>query len=309
MEEITSFFKGGFANFFTKIGDWAIEFAINILISILVYIVGRIVISWFVNKFLDKILKKTKIDVDVHRFIKTTVKVVLYIVLFLGIIGILGFQTSSLIALLGSSGLAVAMFLQGSLSNFAGGLLLLIFKPFKKGDYISANGVEGEVIAVSMLYTKLKTIDSRGVSLPNGKLANSEITNYHSEPVRRIDIEFVVSYDYNLKELKDLMVEAMSQNEYVLKDQPLNTVIKSLDANGIRIANTSYCLPEKYWPAFFRMNELIDNQIVKHNIKLRVDEVNVNLNNVNEKDSDSGSKQEKKIGRKNNDIIESDYIK
>lgn len=309
MEEITSFFKGGFANFFTKIGDWAIEFAINILISILVYIVGRIVISWFVNKFLDKILKKTKIDVDVHRFIKTTVKVVLYIVLFLGIIGILGFQTSSLIALLGSAGLAVAMSLQGSLSNFAGGLLLLIFKPFKKGDYISANGVEGEVIAVSMLYTKLKTIDSRGVSLPNGKLANSEITNYHSEPVRRIDIEFVVSYDYNLKELKDLMVEAMSQNEYVLKDQPLNTVIKSLDANGIRIANTSYCLPEKYWPAFFRMNELIDNQIVKHNIKLRVDEVNVNLNNVNEKDSDSGSKQEKKIGRKNNDIIESDYIK
>lgn len=309
MEEITSFFKGGFANFFTKIGDWAIEFAINILISILVYIVGRIVISWFVNKFLDRILKKTKIDVDVHRFIKTTVKVVLYIVLFLGIIGILGFQTSSLIALLGSAGLAVAMSLQGSLSNFAGGLLLLIFKPFKKGDYISVNGVEGEVIAVSMLYTKLKTIDSRGVSLPNGKLANSDITNYHSEPVRRIDIEFVVSYDYNLKDLKDIMVEAMSQNEYVLKDQPLNTVIKSLDANGIRISNTSYCLPEKYWPAFFRMNELIDNQIVKHNIKLRVDEVNVNLNNVNEKDSDSGSKQEKKIGRKNNDIIESDYIK
>lgn len=313
MEEISIFFQGGFANFFTKAGDWIVEFAINIIIAILVYIVGRLLITWFVNRFLTKFLKRSRIDVDVHRFIKTTVKVVLYIVLFLGIIGILGFQTSSLVALLGSAGLAVGMSLQGSLSNFAGGLLLLTFKPFKKGDYISANGVEGEVVAVSMLYTKLKTLDSKGVSLPNGKLANTEIVNWDSEPIRRVEVEFVVPYEYNLKHLKDLMYEAMIQNEYILKDQPIDTVIKNLDAYGIRIRNTAFCDPKKYWSAYFRMNDLIDQQIVNNNIELRIDQVTVHLKdskddgykvNANTQVEEKDSKK-----KKDNDIIESDYIK
>lgn len=279
-EFITTEFNKGTDIFVNSSVSWLSNFAGKLIIAIIVFIIGKIIIKFFVNKWLIKILKRTKIDAEVHRFIQSAVKIALLVALILGVVNILGFQTTSLLALFGSATLAIGLSLQGSLSNFAGGLLLLVFKPFKQGDYIVVDGKEGYVESVSILYTKLKTLDSKGVMLPNGKLANSNIVNFHSEPIRRVDVEFDIPYSQNLKRAKEVLEAAMLKNEYIIKDDKdhqVKTVVKTLDSNGILLQNRSWVKPEDYWPAYFRMQEIIIEALEEANITIPYNQMDVHL--------------------------------
>lgn len=285
-------------HFWPTIIDWLSHFAGRLIVAVIVFLVGRFIIRLFTKKWLGNILKKTKVDVEVHKFIQSAVSIILYIVLILGVVNILGFQTASLITLVGSAALAIGLSLQGSLSNFAGGLLLLIFKPFKQGDYIVVGSNEGYVESVGILYTKLKTLDNKGVMLPNGSLSNSNITNFHSEEERRLDIEIDIPYDQNIKVAKDVLEAAMRENSYVIKDEkhPIQTVVKTLDDKGVLLQNRSWVKSYEYWPAFFEMQELVIHALNEAGITIPYNQMDVHFSNVSD-GSDLGKKESTKEKR------------
>ncbi len=267
------------SQFWPTVVDWLSHFAGRLVIAIIVFVIGRIVIKLFTNKWLGNLLKRTKVDVEVHKFIQSAVKMILFIVLILGVVNILGFQTASLVTLVGSAALAVGLSLQGSLSNFAGGLLLLIFKPFKQGDYIVVGTNEGYVESVGILYTKLKTLDNKGVMLPNGSLSNSNITNFHSEDERRLDVEVDIPYDHNIKVAKDVLEAAMHKSSFVIIDEnhPIQTVVKTLSAKGVLLQNRSWVKSDEYWPAFFEMQELIINAMNESGISIPYNQMDIHV--------------------------------
>lgn len=281
MESLGQVLQGKLSQFWPTVVDWLSHFAGRLVIAIIVFVVGRIVIGLFANRWLGNLLKRTKVDVEVHKFIQSAVKIILFVVLILGVVNILGFQTASLVTLVGSAALAVGLSLQGSLSNFAGGLLLLIFKPFKQGDYIVVGTNEGYVESVGILYTKLKTLDNRGVMIPNGSLSNSNITNFHSEEERRLDIEVDISYDQNIKDAKDVLEAAMHKSSFVIMDDdhPIQTVVKTLSTKGILLQNRSWVKSDEYWPAFYEMQELIINAMNEAEIPIPYNQMDIRLSN------------------------------
>ena len=292
MESLGQVLQGKLSQFWPTVVDWLSHFAGRLVIAIIVFVVGRIVIGLFANRWLGNLLKRTKVDVEVHKFIQSAVKIILFVVLILGVVNILGFQTASLVTLVGSAALAVGLSLQGSLSNFAGGLLLLIFKPFKQGDYIVVGTNEGYVESVGILYTKLKTLDNRGVMIPNGSLSNSNITNFHSEEERRLDIEVDISYDQNIKDAKDVLEAAMHKSSFVIMDDahPIQTVVKTLSTKGILLQNRSWVKSDEYWPAFYEMQELIINAMNEAEIPIPYNQMDIRLSNGSDS-VNTGSKE------------------
>ena len=184
-EQIEFFFsKANLIALFNKLCNWSVSLAGKIIMALIVWQIGKRLIIWLV-KIIVKALGKSDLDVGVARFIGSITKFAGYAILILIVVGILGIPTASLITVFGSAALAVGMSLQGSLSNFAGGILLLIFKPFKIGDYIISGSCEGTVVSIELLYTKLHTIDNKIIMMPNGTLSNSNIINVGAEEVRR----------------------------------------------------------------------------------------------------------------------------
>ena len=267
----------GVADFFQNGTHAILGFAGKLVIAFIVWLVVSRIIKWFCKKVLPKILEKSKITHEIHHFLQTAVKVLLYVVLFIGIVNILGFQTSSLVAIVGGAAVAIGASLQGSLSNFAGGILLLVFKPFKKGDYIVVGTNEGYVHSVNVLYTNLRTLDNKGITLPNGSLANSNITNFHSEEERRLDVDFNVTFDQNIGELRDIAKEAMEKNDYVLPERGFNTVVKNMTTDGILVSNRSWIKSKDFWPAYFQMQELVMKAISDHGIDIANSQIDVHI--------------------------------
>ena len=174
--------------------EYAIRFGKNILIALIVYFIASRLIKW-VLKLTTKALNKGKIEPIVVKFIYSIIKVGLYVLLFIAIVSILGIPTTTFVTLFGTVTLSVGLALQGSLANFAGGVLILIFKPFKVGDYIVACGDEGTVVGIDVFYTKLATVDNKMIVIPNGTLANSSVKNVSAMDIRRVDVQVGISYE------------------------------------------------------------------------------------------------------------------
>ena len=277
MDSFASTIQHGVSSFFETGTQALLGFAFRLVIAFVVWFVCYRLIKWFCKKPLLKILEKSPITHEVHHFLQTTIKVILYVVLFIGIINILGFQTTSLVALLGGAAVAIGVSLQGSLSNFAGGLLILIFKPFKKGDYIIAGTNEGYVHSVNVLYTNLRTLDNKGVTLPNGTLANSNVTNFQAEKERRLDIDFRLAYDQNVPHVREIIKEAMKKNEYIIPERGFRTVVKDLSTNGILISNRAWIKSEDFWPAYFQMQELVMDAVAAHGIDIANSQIDLHI--------------------------------
>lgn len=269
---ILEYFKGWIPNI--------TNFAVNILLSILIYFIGKKIIK-IILKIVEKSCTRTGVDEGAIRFIISVIRILLYIVLALIIGDIFGIQSTSVVAILGSAGIAIGLALQGSLSNFAGGILLLILKPFKIGDYIieHSNGNEGTVTNIDIFYTKLLTADNKMIAMPNGNLINSSLTNVTNEAIRRLDITVDISYDSDLKKAKQLMEEILIKDEARLEDRDLNVFVSELTNSSVLIGGRMWVKTENYWPAKWRIIELVKVTFDENNIQIPYQQLDVTIKN------------------------------
>lgn len=227
----------------------------KIVLALIVFIVGLILIR-FIKKLLVKMQNKSKLDKTVQGFIKNLVVIILDILLAMIVIEILGIPMTSVLAVLASCGLAIGLALQGALSNFAGGIMILVFKPFKVGDYISATGDEGIVKEISVFYTHLVTLDNKHITIPNGDLMNNNVTNFSCEDFRRVDLDFKITNDIDEEFVKDVLLKAAENTKGVLSDPPAFARLSAVDDDTYIFTVRAWCESPKYWDVYF---DLIEN--------------------------------------------------
>ena len=268
-----------FQRIFDVVIDWTMTIGKNILIALLVLIIGRKLVKWIL-KIMERSYTKSELDPMVAKFASSLVKFVLYGVLIVIIIGILGIPTSSFIAALSAAGLAIGLALQGSLSNFAGGVLILLFKPFTIGDYIKedTNANEGVVVGIDLFYTKLQTGDNKLIVVPNGTLANSSLTNFTSQKMRRLDLTVGISYDSDIKKAKQVLLDIINAHELVLKDQEVKVFVSGLDESQVTIGTRVWTGTDDYWTAKWELLEQYKEQLEANGIEIPFNQLSVTIN-------------------------------
>tara|TARA_R110002049_G_scaffold75991_2_gene195534 strand:+ start:15013 stop:15813 length:801 start_codon:yes stop_codon:yes gene_type:complete len=231
-----------------------VEYTPKILMAVAMLIIGLIVIKVIVNTT-KKILKKREVDITLQKFLGNLLNWILKILLFITVIAKLGVETASFAAILAAAGLAVGLALQGSLANFAGGVLIMIFKPMKVGDLIQAQGETGVVKEIEIFTTKLTGLSNREIIIPNGSLSNGNIINFTTEGTRRVDLVFGVSYDADIKQTKDVLMSVLASHPKILKDPaPAVTVIELADSS-VNFAVRPWCNTADYWSVYFDVTE------------------------------------------------------
>jgi len=215
---------------FDQLFDHAVLLGIRIVVAIVILIIGRWIIRWL-RKFFDRFLTRRKIEETVKNFLDSLVNITLQLVLFLIVVNILGIQTTSFAAILAAVGLAIGMAMKDNLSNFAGGVMLLINKPFKVGDRVVAQSIDGSVQSIGILYTILLTGDNRTIYVPNGPLSTGTITNYSAQKERRIDITFNINYGVEVDDIKSTLLSVIKK-EPLIKDTPQPFIGLTMVNNG-----------------------------------------------------------------------------
>lgn len=230
--------------------NFATEYGPKIIGAILIYIIG----SWIIKKLigvLRKVMMKKDYDEALQKFLLNLVSWALKIFLIIMVISKLGVETTSFAAVIAAAGLAIGLALQGSLANFAGGVLLIIFKPFKIGDLIEAQGVTGVVKEIEIFTTKLTTPDNKLAIIPNGAMGNGNIVNYTAEGKIRVDTMVGIGYDEDMKKAKEVLLEVLTSNPLVLKDPAPSVNVANLGDSSVDLAVRPFCKPEHYWDVFF----------------------------------------------------------
>lgn len=259
--------------------DKAVAFGIDIIIAVIIFVIGKFIIK-FILKFVDRIFAKSSADEGVAKFIHSVLKVALYIILAITICGQIGIETTSFAAIVASGGLAIGLAFEGSLSNFAGGVMILIMKPFTVGDYIESNGVEGTVYKIDIFYTSLKTLDNKSVKLPNGTLSNSILTNYSMNEKRRVDVEVGIGYDDNIELARNQLEKVMNSYSNIMRDESNVVVVKNLADSAIIMEVRVWVPTEYYWDCKFYLNEQIRVAFDKAGISIPFNQLDVNVHNV-----------------------------
>lgn len=267
----------------TQFGDWSVKFLLKAILAYIIWKVGKKVVKVILG-FYNKAVQKKDLDVGVAKFFGSMIKVILYAVLLLMVIDMLGIQTTSLLTIFGSAALAIGMSLQGSLSNFAGGILLLVFHPFTIGDYIISGENEGTVVSVELLYTRLRTVDNKVVMLPNGKLANSSIINVGAENMRRIDIEIGIGYGSDVNKAKEILKGIMENTTEIRKDKDIKVVVKRLDESCVTLETRAWVEQDKYWDVRFSLLEEYKAAFDKDGIEIPFNQLDVHVKNDQQAD-------------------------
>lgn len=255
-----------------------IGFLVQIIVAIIVLLVGIKIIKSVV-KVIKKGFDRSHIDDGVGTFLTSLIKYALYFILVMAILSSFGIATGSVVAVLGSAGLTIGMALQGSLSNFAGGVLILLLKPFVLGDYIIDNttGEEGTVSNISIFYTRLKTIDNKVVLIPNGKLSDSCITNVSMMEKRRIDIYVTVSYSADLQKTKNVLNNVAISQVLRLEGEPIDIFVSELKDSAVEMGIRVWAKNEDYWTLKWKMTEDIKNALDANHIEIPFPQLDVNL--------------------------------
>ncbi len=260
---------GVMKKFLEELPSKALNFGTRVLLAVIVLLIGLECIK-IIRKILKKSLTKANADKGVIQFLDSFVRVVLYVILGFLIASGFGLDAASVVAVVGSAGVAVGLALQGSLSNFAGGVLLLLLKPFRVGDYIreDSKGNEGTVVEIQIFYTKLLTVDGKMVILPNGTLANNSIVNYTTASFRRLDLSVGISYDADLKKAKQIAMKLLNSNPLVLHEKDEIVVVDDLADSAVVLSVKCYVLTGDYWTL---RGELLEN------IKFAFDEEGISI--------------------------------
>ncbi len=248
----------------------------KIFAAVLVLLVG-LKLSGIVIKIMTKSHVFRAIDVTVQTFLKSTVAIILKAIVFITAIGILGVPLTSVVTVIASCGVAVGLALQGGLSNIAGGIIILIFKPFKVGDYIDDKNVNGTVEAIGIFYTTLITPDNKRVIIPNGGLMNSTVIAANQLDTRRVDMEFAVSYAADIDKVRQIIFDTVKKNQNIINDKGIDIVVNKLDESAIGFAVRVWTKTGDYWNVFFALNENVKKALGANGIESPFKQVDVHV--------------------------------
>jgi small conductance mechanosensitive channel len=259
-----------------KVQGWVMEFGIKLLVAIVILIIGRWVAK-IVRSSVKKLMNKREVDQTLVSFVSNLIYVLLLTFVIIAALGQVGIQTAAFVAILGAAGLAIGFALQGSLSNFAAGILLIMFRPFKAGDFIEAGGAMGAVEAIHIFTTHLKTPDNKAVIIPNSKLMGDNITNFSAKDTRRVDMVFGIGYGDDIRKAKKIIEEVLSKDERVLKD-PLPTIgLNELGDSSVNFVVRPWVKTADYWPAKFDITEEMKKQFDANGITIPFPQRDVHL--------------------------------
>ncbi len=268
----------GLQKLLEEIWNGFVEKLPNILFAIILLIVG-IIVSKLVVKLMGKGLDKSKLDLTINRFLRSVVKITLYVLLITAVLTVLGVPTTSVITVIGTAGVAIGLALQTSLSNLAGGFLILFSKPFKVGSYISVSGVEGFVKEINILYTKLMTYDNQAIYIPNGTAANAVLINMNQADKRRVDNVFSISYDADYKKAVEAINKALKKCPKILWDAGDKPFVRmsAHNTSSIDITVRVWCKSKDYWDVYFDMIEFVRAQFIEENIEIPYQQLDVHM--------------------------------
>ena len=255
-----------------------IGFGIRVLLALVFFFIGRILIKW-IRKIVRRSIERSSADKGVEQFVDSVFKFALYFLLIFSIASKFGVDTTSVAALIASGGVAIGLALQGSLSNFAGGVLILLLKPFEVGDYIieDSNGKEGTVKEIQIFYTKLSTIDNKTIVIPNGMLTNNSLTNATAKDERRLDLKLSISYSADLKKAKMLIENIIRQDESILKDDEIVVFVDDLSDSAVVIGARAWVKNEEFWPTRWRLLETIKLTLDEHGVEIPYPQLTVHM--------------------------------
>lgn len=261
-----------------KLVTWAIGKAGSLLLAVIFLIVGLKLVK-LAMKITRKSFERHNMDPSVAGFLLSLIHILLNVLVFITGATLIGFEMTSFITLLGTASLAVGMALQGSLSNLAGGVLILMLKPFTVGDYIMEKGTgqEGEVTSIDIFYTRLRTVDNKMVVVPNGNLSATSIINYTANPTRRLDMTIGVEYTSDISVVKKALEEAVLSDDRVLKDQPVDIFIEAFDNSAITMGMHFWVKGSDYWEAKWNVQTMIKESLDKYHIEIPFQQVDVHF--------------------------------
>lgn len=263
-------------NLLDQATELIITYAPKLAGAILVWIIGSWVIKFIMKRFI-KALEKSKTDDSLIPFLKGVVGMLLKVMLVISVLSMLGIQMTSFITILGAAGLAVGMALSGTLQNFAGGVMILIFKPFKPGDYIDAQGYDGIVSEIQIFNTILKTLDNKTVILPNGSLSTSAMVNYSTEKLRRVDWTIGIGYGDDADKARKVIAQMCADDKRILKDPEVFIGVSELADSSVNFAVRAWVKAEDYWDVFFELNENVYKTFDKEGLNIPFPQMDVHV--------------------------------
>ena len=257
---------------------WIINKSGSILIALIFILIGMKIVGLII-KLIKRGFEKSKLDSSVAGFLLSVFRVIGYILVFITAATMVGIQVTSFVAIIGTASMAIGLALQGALSNLAGGVLILILKPFTVGDYIIENdkGTEGTVSSIDIFYTRLITVDNRLVVIPNGVLTNNSLINVTKQKKRKIEVTIPIAYDTDIKLLKEVVAGVLESEEKIMSDEPTDIFISSFDDSGMTIAVRAWAATTDYWPALWSLRESLKQAFDENEIRIPYSRVEVDM--------------------------------
>ncbi|EGR2830017.1 small-conductance mechanosensitive channel MscS [Vibrio cholerae] len=264
----------------TNNSDLLIQYGVNVISAILILFIGNLVVKGVAGSVAN-VLKKKEMDKAVVDFIHGLVRYTLFIIVLIAALSRIGVQTASVVAVIGAAGLAVGLALQGSLSNFAAGVLIVAFRPFKSGDYVEIGGVAGSVDSIQIFQTVLKSPDNKMVVVPNSAVIGGAITNYSRHETRRVDMVIGVSYKSDLQKTKRVLRDTLEKDPRILKDPDMTIGVLTLADSSINFVVRPWCKTSDYWAVYFDSMQAIKEALDANGIEIPFPQMDVHLNKIN----------------------------
>ncbi|MGM9636826.1 MAG: mechanosensitive ion channel family protein [Eubacteriales bacterium] len=262
--------------FINNLVSWCTSFGFKLIAALVILIVGWILTGKLV-KLIRSAKKMNELDHTAANFISNAIGIVVKIILVVIAISLMGVPMASVVTVLATSAAAIGLALQGGLSNIAGGILIMIFKPFKLGDFVISDGESGTVTDINIFYTTLLTPDNKTIRLPNGTVAGGKVTNLSTQPVRRVDFEFIVEYGTNTNGVTALLKTIGEKHEKVLSDPSVTAMIGGYNEKGISVYLRVWCKGADYWDVFFDINKIVKEEFERYDVKFAVPQLDVHV--------------------------------
>jgi small conductance mechanosensitive channel len=269
-------FQGNVKEAFPAVMEFVLTYGLKLVAAVVALIIG----FWLVRKItnsLAKLMERRKIELSLRTFFQSMINVALKILVVISILGMVGIQVTSFIALLGAAGLAIGLSLQGTLQNFAGGIIILLFKPFKIGDFVEAQGFTGTISEIHIVYTYMLTVDNKAVIIPNGDLASGIVTNYSKMEIRRVQWTFGIAYGDNYDTAKMVIDTLIKDDSRILKEPEPLIALSELGNSSVNIVVRGWVATPDFWPVFFDLNEKVYKTFAKEGLHIPFPQMDVHL--------------------------------
>ena len=277
VQEISQLSEIDFKTFMTGFAEEAVWVLLKIALALAIYMVGKWITNWIL-RVMDKAFKRHKVEVSLAKFLRGLVRVVMIVLVVLAAVQTLGVNTTSFVAIFASAGVAIGMALSGTLQNFAGGVVLLLLRPYRVGDYINAQGQSGSVEEIGIFFTKLRTVDNRIIYIPNSGISSSIVDNYSQPETRRVDWIVTISYGDDVDVAREAILEMLNADSRVMHTpaEPV-VVVSNLGDSAVELKVRAWCANDDYWTLFFDMNETMYKELPKRGINFPFPQLDVHV--------------------------------